>query len=112
MVVDKCPVETASEMTSFRRVRLGTGTITRTRGQMTDYMDRYMAPRRREWAVRHEGRIPTQLHWILSEACAAFASEDGIALGGRADSHLAEGQPWDRCAIALVWHSKQSLWRR
>jgi hypothetical protein len=35
-------VETASEMTSFRRVRLGTGTITRTRGQMTDYMDRYM----------------------------------------------------------------------
>jgi hypothetical protein len=82
MVVEQMPVETASEMTSFRRVRLGTGTITRTRGQMTDYMDRYMAPRRREWAVRREGRIPTQLHWILSEACAAFASEGGIALGG------------------------------
>ena len=35
-------VETASEMTSFKRVRLGTGTSTRTKGQMTDYVGRYM----------------------------------------------------------------------
>lgn len=48
---------------------------------MTDYMGRYMAPRRREWAVRHEGGILAQLHWILSEACAASNLRSELCFG-------------------------------
>ena len=54
-------METASEMTSFKQVRLGTGTSTRTKGQMTDYAGRYMASRWREWAVGREGGILTPI---------------------------------------------------
>jgi hypothetical protein len=77
----KVRVETASEMTSFRRVRLGTGTSTRTKGQMTDYVGRYMALCWREWAVGREGGILTQLHWILSDACVTSNLRSKLRLG-------------------------------
>ena len=74
---------------------------------MTDYMDKYMAFRRREWAVRRECGILTQLHWILSETCAAFEFEIRKRAVGTSRVALTERQSRDRGATALVWRSKQ-----